>query len=393
MKRSTLLRGTAVTGAFAIALTLTSCAGSAADQAAPSSTDLTVGSVDLSADCPATIVVQTDWNPEAEHGHLYEMIKDDYTIDANTKAVTGPLKVDGEYTGVNLEIRAGGPAIGFQTVSAQMYQDDKITLGYVSTDEAIQLSGTTPTKAVMAPLDISPTMVMWDPETYPDVKTVEDVKPALEANKGVWRYFDGSAYIEYLKSAGLASADILDGSYDGTPSNFVAAGGKDMQQGFASAEPYVYQNEVSAWGKPVKFALIHDAGWQTYQSSMSVKAADFDKLSPCLTKLVPVLQKAGVAYYKDPKAANDLILKLVDEYNTGWTYTQGVADYSVKTQVDLGLVGNGSDSTYGNFDDARFADFFDKASKVYTDLGTPPASGYTAKDLYTNEFIDTSISF
>ncbi|WP_022880087.1 hypothetical protein [Microbacterium sp. B19] len=70
-----------------------------------------------------------------------------------------------------------------------------------------------------------------------------------------------------------------------------------------------------------------------------------------------------------------------------------MADYSVKTQVDLGLVGNGPDSTYGNFDDARFADFFDKASKVYTDLGTPPAAGYTPKDLYTNEFIDTSISF
>ncbi len=89
MKRSTLVRGTAVTGAFAIALTLTSCAGSAAESA-PNSSDLTIGSVDLSADCPATIVVQTDWNPEAEHGHLYEMIKDDYTIDAGTKAVTGP---------------------------------------------------------------------------------------------------------------------------------------------------------------------------------------------------------------------------------------------------------------------------------------------------------------
>ncbi len=392
MKRSTLVRGTAVTGAFAMALTLTSCAGSAADQAAPSS-DLTIGSVDLSADCPATIVVQTDWNPEAEHGHLYEMIKDDFTVDANTKAVTGPLISDGEYTGVNLEIRAGGPAIGFQTVSAQMYQDDAITLGYVSTDEAIQLSSTTPTKAVMAPLDISPTMVMWDPETYPDVKTIQDVAPALEGNGGVWRYFDGSAYIEYLKSAGLATPAILDGSYDGTPSNFVAAGGKDMQQGFASAEPYVYQNEVSAWGKPVEFALIHDSGWQTYQSSMSVKAADFDELSPCLTALVPVLQKAGVAYYADPTAANDLILQLVEEYDTGWTYTQGVADYSVKTQIDLGLVGDGPDSTYGNFDDARFTDFFDKASTVYTDLGTPPADGYTPEDLYTNEFIDTSISF
>ncbi|MGN7970948.1 ABC transporter substrate-binding protein [Microbacterium sp. 22296] len=391
MQRSTLVRGTAVTGAVAIALTLTSCAGSAAETAPTA--DMEIGSVDLSADCPATVVIQTDWNPEAEHGHLYEMIKDDYTIDANTKAVTGPLMSDGEFTGVNLEIRAGGPAIGFQTVSAQMYQDDAITLGYISTDEAIQLSDTTPTKAVFAPLDISPTMVMWDPTTYPDVKTVDDVKSALSANGGVWRYFDGSAYIEYLKSAGLADASILDGSYDGTPSNFVAAGGKDMQQGFASAEPYVYQNEVSAWGKPVDFALIHDAGWQTYQSSVSVKAADFDELSPCLTKLVPVLQKAGVAYYEDPSAANALILDLVDQYATGWTYTQGVADYSVKTQVDLGLVGNGTDSTYGNFDDDRFADFFDKAGKVYTDLGTPPADGYTPADLYTNEFIDTSISF
>ena len=70
-----------------------------------------------------------------------------------------------------------------------------------------------------------------------------------------------------------------------------------------------------------------------------------------------------------------------------------MADYSDKTQVDLGLVGNGPDSTYGNFDDSRFSDFFTKASKVYTDLGTPPASGYTPADLYTNEFIDKSISF
>lgn len=392
MKRSTLVRGTAVTGAFAIALTLTSCAGSAAEQSTPAA-DLEIGSVDLSSACPATVVVQTDWNPEAEHGHLYEMIKDDFTVDANTKAVTGPLMSDGEYTGVDLEIRAGGPAIGFQTVSAQMYQDDAITLGYVSTDEAIQLSSTTPTKAVMAPLEISPTMVMWDPETYPDVDTIEDVKPALEGNGGVWRYFDGSAYIEYLTSADLASPAILDGSYDGTPSNFVAAGGKDMQQGFASAEPFVYENEVTAWGKPIEFALIHDAGWQTYQSSMSVKSDAFDELTPCLEQLVPVMQKAGVAYYEDPSAANALILQLVDEYATGWTYSQGVADYSVKTQVDLGLVGNGTDSTYGNFDEARFADFFDKASAVYTELGTPPADGYTPADLYTNEFIDTSISF
>ena len=390
MKRTTLTRAVAATGVIGAAIALSACSGGSTPAASPSD-DLTIGAVDLSGDCPATVVIQTDWNPEAEHGHLYELLGEDYTIDAGAKSVSGPLMASGEYTGVDVEIRAGGPAIGFQTVSSQMYQDDAITLGYVSTDEAIQLSDTTPTKAVFAPLDISPTMVMWDPETYPDVKTIEDVLPALTASGGVWRFFDGSAYMEYLKSAGFADASILDGSYDGTPANFVAAGGKDMQQGFASAEPYIYENEVSSWGKPVEFSLIHDSGWETYQSSMSVRTADFDSLSACLTKLVPVLQQAGLDYYADPAQSNALILKLVEEYDTGWTYTQGVADFSVQQQIDLGLAGNGTNDTYGDFDEDRFTDFFDKASKVYEDLGTPPASGLTPADLYTNEFIDTSL--
>ncbi len=389
MHRTALTRVVALTGAAATAVALSACSGGGATPAATA--DMPIGAIDLSEVCPATVVVQTDWNPEAEHGHLYELLGDTYTIDAGAKSVSGPLMASGEYTGVDVEIRSGGPAIGFQTVSSQMYQDPDITLGYVSTDEAIQLSSETPTTAVYAPLDISPIMVMWDPATYPDVQSIDDVLPALTATGGVWRYFDGSAYIEYMKSAGLASPTILDGSYDGTPANFVAAGGKDMQQGFASAEPYIYENEVAQWGKPVDFALIHDSGWQTYQSAMSVRAADFESLTPCLQSLVPVLQQAGVDYYDDPAAANALILELVTEFDTGWTYSQGVADFSVQQQIDLGLAGNGPNDTYGDFDDARMADFFEKAVGVYTEMGTPPADGYTVEDLYTNEFIDPTI--
>ncbi len=389
MQRTALTRVVALTGAAATAVALSACSGGGATPAATA--DMPIGAIDLSEVCPATVVIQTDWNPEAEHGHLYQLLGDTYTIDAGAKSVSGPLMASGEYTGVDVEIRSGGPAIGFQTVSSQMYQDPDITLGYVSTDEAIQLSSETPTTAVYAPLDISPIMVMWDPATYPDVQSIDDVLPALTATGGVWRYFDGSAYIEYLKSAGLASPAILDGSYDGTPANFVAAGGKDMQQGFASAEPYIYENEVAQWGKPVDFALVHDAGWQTYQSAMSVRADDLETLTPCLQSLVPVLQQAGVDYYDDPAAANALILELVTEFDTGWTYSQGVADFSVQQQIDLGLAGNGPNDTYGDFDDARMADFFEKAVGVYTEMGTPPADGYTVEDLYTNEFIDPTI--
>jgi hypothetical protein len=103
---------------------------------------------DLAGVCPSTIVVQTDWNPEADHGHLYEMLGPNPTINANGKSVTGDLYADGKPTGVKLQIRAGGPAIGYSTVSAEMYQDKSITMGYVSTDEAIEFSGKLPTTAV-----------------------------------------------------------------------------------------------------------------------------------------------------------------------------------------------------------------------------------------------------
>ncbi|RPI09772.1 MAG: hypothetical protein EHM63_04210, partial [Actinobacteria bacterium] len=45
----------------------------------------------LAGACPETVIVQTDWNPEAEHGALYELLGDDFEVDTSTKAVTGSL--------------------------------------------------------------------------------------------------------------------------------------------------------------------------------------------------------------------------------------------------------------------------------------------------------------
>ena len=73
--------------------------------------------------CPATVVVQTDWNPEADHGHVYQLLGPNPSIDASQKSVTSDLYANGRPTGVKLQVRAGGPAIGFSKVSAQMNQD------------------------------------------------------------------------------------------------------------------------------------------------------------------------------------------------------------------------------------------------------------------------------
>jgi hypothetical protein len=389
MSRRTTLPALGLLALSGVLLSACSATASGTD-AATASADLEIGAVDLAAaGCPANVVIQTDWNPEAEQGNLYQLIGPDAVIDAQNKAVSGPLFASGEYTGVNVEVRSGGPAIGFQTVTSQQYTDPDITLGYANTDEAVQLSADMPTTAVFAPFEVGPQIIMWDPGTYPDVETIAD----LGETDAVVRYFGGAAYMEYLMGSGILDPAQVDGSYDGTPASFIAAGGKDAQQGFATVEPFVYENEIADWEKPVAFQLIHDAGYPIYASALAVRSGELENLSPCLTELVPVIQQATVDYYTAPAATNELILKAVEQFDNGWVYTPGVAEYSVKAQVDLGLVGNGSNDTVGDFDTERVQQIIDITTPLFEKLGTAPAPGLAPDALVTNEFIDTSIGF
>ncbi len=364
---------------FSFALIAAAC-GSDAEEAVDTATD--AANASLAEHCPSTVVFQTDWNPEAEHGALYEMVGDDYTVDADNFIVSGTLVAGGEDTGVMIEVRTGGPAIGFQQVTAQMYQEDSITFGYVSTDEAVENFAELPTIAFVAPLEINPQMIMWDPDTYA-VETVAELP-----DETFVRYFGGATYIPFLVADGILDEAQLDDTYDGTPAVFVAEGGAIAQQGFASAEPAIYENEVPEWGKPVAFELIHDMGFESYAAAISVKAADFEELTPCMAAITPIIQQAQVDFITSPDATNELIIELVEAYQTGWIYNQAIADYSVESQLELGLVGNGPDSTLGNFD----LDRVDSVVEILVSSGVfPDSAGVTSSDLVTNEFIDDSI--
>ena len=342
------------------------------------------GEGSLSADCPATIVVQTDWFPEAEHGSLYQMMGADYTVDTEKKIVSGSLiDSDGKDTGVDLEIRTGGPAIGYSPVSTTMATDTSITLGYISTDDAAFNYDTVKTLAVVAPLEINPQIIMWDPETYPDVKTIADLgKAGVTLN-----VFAGGSFLDVFVAEGVITKDQIDPSYDGSPARFISEGGKIAQQGFASAEPYQYKNEFKDWGKDVAYQLIHDAGFEIYAAPLAIRAEDKEALAPCLKKFVPIVQQAAIDYSKDGARANAIIIDAVAKYADFWVYGEGVAAFSQKTQKDLGLIGNGPDKTLGNFD-------MDRANKVLQqmkDAGLEVPDDLTAEDIYTNEFIDSSI--
>lgn len=373
------------------ALTLAGCSSSSPEPAASSpSGDLEIGAVDLAAaGCPADIRIQTDWNPESEHGHLYELVGDDYTVDSDEKSVTGPLMASGEYTGVDVTILSGGPATGFTQPNAQMYNDPSIFLAYVGTDEAIAHSADLPTVGVFAPLQKDPQMIMWDPETYPDVEGIAD----LGAEGVTIRVFPGGTYIDAFVGQGILSADQIDSTYDGTPAVFVSEGGAIAQQGFASAEPYIYENEVEQWGKPVGYQLINDAGYPKYAAVLSVIPENIDTYSECLTALVPVLQQATVDFFADPRSTIDLVLELVEAYDTGWVYSQGVADFSVETMLNDGIAGNDANGAMGTVDPERMTELFDLVTPIYTEQSLPVKDGVSVDDIWTDQFLDSSISF
>ncbi len=369
------------------ALTLAACGGS--DTAAPDTTAAAATGVDLvAAGCPATVSLQTDWNPEAEHGNLYQLVGPGYTIDKAKQRVTGDLMAGGKTTGVKVEIRAGGPAIGYSQVTAELYKDPSILLGFTSTDEAVSHSGDDfPTIAVVAPFNINPQIIMWDPVTYPDVKTIADLK----ATGAKVRYFDGAAYMDYFTSTGILDKKQVDGTYDGSPASFIAAGGKDAQQGFGTSEPYFYKNVLKDWMKDVGYQYIHDAGWTAYAQSLGGTPANITKYDSCLTALVPVIQQAALDYLAAPDTTNALILEAVNQYNNGWVYDAGQAKAAVAKMQEDNLIANSPDGTLGSFDMDRVTAFIATAAPVFTSTGSEVKEGLVADDIVTNKYINPAI--
>jgi len=341
----------------------------------------------LAGVCPDPLVIQTDWNPESEQGYLYNLVGPGYTIDATKKRVTGPLVAAGKDTGVKIEVRVGGPSVGYQPMPAVMYSDPSVHLGFATTDETLQFSAQQPLTAVIAPMETSPLAILWSPDVHPELHTIADIG---RSNTTVL-YTKGAPYMDYLVSSGLLHKSQLDGSYDGSPDRFVSQRGQAALEGFVTAGPYRYQHEIKQWGKPLTGQLINDTGYPAYISAPSVRSRDRAKLAPCLKKLVPILQQSQVDFTRDPRPAITLILQLVDEYKTVWVYSRSMAEFSAQQQIQRGIVSNGTDKTLGNFDPARVQRVIDIVEPIFAAQHKPIRAGVRPQDIVTNEFIDPKI--
>lgn len=334
--------------------------------------------------CPNPIVIQTDWYPEPEYGAVYNLTAGAGSIDPQNGRFTGPLAAA---PFLDVEIRSGGPYIGSQPTSTLMATDDDIFLGFINTDEAVAFSADIPTTAVMAHLEINPQIIMWDPDSY-TIGSWDDV-----AETGaVLNHYAGAPYAEWLAGTGLISAENLDPSYDGSPARFIAEDGAVLQQGFASLEPWQYENIFDEWGRPIDFLLIHDAGYPIYPGALSILTRNLDEpAESCLEELIPLVQQSAIDYRSNPDATNAAILQATEDLNSAWILNATGMANSNSMMIELGLTGNGPDQTVGNFDLDRVNKVIDAIDSSVPSIDVP--EGLAAEDLVTNEFIDPSIGF
>ncbi|CAN5181341.1 nitrate ABC transporter substrate-binding protein [soil metagenome] len=365
---------------------LAGCSSSTTEPAAEPSTDeraASAYSTDLSGVCPETIVIQTGWFPQPERGYLYQLIGTQGVVDIDKGAYVGPLGS----TGVNLEVRVGGPYVGDQSAVSMLYQDSDILLGEVNTDEGLNLHTEFPTVAVFAPLEQSPQVLLWDPAQH-NFGSMADIGAS---ELPVLVYGSEDPWVTYFVGEGQLNAAQIDDSYDGSPSRLVASDGQVVQQGYVTSEPFTYENDFPEWGKPVESMLLAEAGYSPYENALGATPENVERHADCLTGLVPLLQQAQVDYMTDPAPMNERLVSIVDELASSWSLTLAANEFATTTMTERGIAGNGPNATLGDFDAARVAEFntlitpiLQESNPDFTPLPDPSV-------IYTNQFINPDI--
>lgn len=391
----------ALTGGVALCgLTLAACSSS---HTASSAT--TTGSGDqtsyaashfttkLSGYCPSTLYVQTNWLPEPDHGALYELIGAAGTM--HQYAYEGPLGS----TGIKLDILSGGPGDANLPIPATMYTGNPVArvtpqLGMDSPDTAIQDSKQFPVVGVATLQEHDPLVLIYDPQKWHDL---DSVSAFVNAAKHGARFYVTSLqtpYVPWLIAKGVPSSAFISG-YSGDLDKFVTSDGDIINQGYSDSEVINLEHFTTAWDKPVDYTYVYKLGLNDYDEAIEVAKDKLATLTPCLKRLVPMIQQAEVDYLEHPAVVNEVLAKFnsggygASYWQTSLAYSED-ADQILKNQD---IVGNsvGGSGAIGAFEMSRLQQNVDTLVPIYKKQGASVAAGLTASSIATNEFIDPSI--
>jgi hypothetical protein len=413
MRRRRLLLFSALTLAVGVlAACSSSKSSSSATTAAPATTAASSGSpttaaasgapgafakahytTSLSGTCPNPLVVQSDWLPEADHGYLWQLIGGGGT--ESQYSYEGPLGS----TGINLQILAGGPGLGNGVSQpSSLYVGNLVkrvtpTLTFESTDDAIQYSKQFPTTQVFANYQKSPQILIFDPSKY-HITSLSDLKAATSNGAKIYVTSATFSYVRWLIGQGIPSGAFI-GGYAGDLEKFVGGGGSIVNQGYSTNEIWTLEKNTSAWDKPVGYVYVADLGFKFYQSALTVATGKLQSLTPCLQKLIPLMQHALVDYIHDPTEVNNVI---ADFNNKGlgaafWHTPTGLNNAATQVMVNDKLVTPPSGAV-GSFDTGTLQGLISSLVPIFKSGGiTTVNQNVTPADIATNQFLDQSVTF
>jgi hypothetical protein len=361
-------------------------------QAAPSAFARAAYTTPLHGVCPNPLVIQADWLAQAEHGALYQLIGAGGRMSRGRYA--GPLGA----TGIELVLLQGGAGIGLgdgETSYSALYMGNSRArlrphLALHDLDNAIIFSDRFPAIGVAALLDRSPIGLFWDRATYPEgFHSLADLQAFARSGQGkIYVSTTRRTFARFLVDNGVAKSAFVEG-YRGDGELFVLNNGRWLNQGSATNEALQFSLGRN-WAKPIDHITLGQMGYDIYPSMVAVAANRLTELSPCLKRLVPLLQRAQIDYVRAPAEINDLLFR----YNQAglaapfWKTPRALLDQAVAVQRARGFVGNGANATLGDFDMAR-ANTIVALLRPRLDIRAKP--DVTARDVVTNAFIDPTI--
>ncbi len=285
--------------------------------------------------------MQTSGLPEATTGPLYALLGAAPVVDVEQQRATAPLtRPDGTVEDVDLEIRSGGPAVSFRSPVDVMADDPDVVLALTSLSAAVDARAALETTGVVTLTERSGASVVFDPATYPDIATFDDIRAAaVEVH-----HVTDAPVVDYLRAVGALDEAQLVGGFDGEPAAFVAAQGAIGQVGDVTVDGALLPT-VPQWARPVATLAAADAGWQDYDELLVVASGD-DRLSDeCLGRLVRIVQLAIDDYVADPMPTIELMADLRTQFNPLNRITAPVMAAGFELALENGVFSRSADPT------------------------------------------------
>jgi NitT/TauT family transport system substrate-binding protein len=292
---------------------------------------------------PTKVTLQLNWFPETEHGGYFHA------------AVSGIYRD----AGIDITIVDGGPNTPVET----QIGIGRAHFGIANADRILAVrANDLPIVGLMAPYQISPRCIVVHEESpYHTLADIKDTTLIVNTTQPFYLYMK-----HRYKLDGVTTLP-----YRGGPGIFMANPGYAIQ-GYITSEPIVFAKQ----GVKTRSMLLADAGYSAY-TSVLITSEELAKTQPDLCRrMVKASQKAWLAYFADPAAANAEIRKRNPEMD---------ADVLTKSTAMLPamMTTGDAETTFGNMTLGRW----ESLAKQLVECGVLEKLPANVNAAFTTEFL------